>query len=145
MKRVVLLIVALLLCLCACSGSGDTPAAAPDFTGEYKDMGSGEMFISTPGGTSENGAVPVIFADDTILMQIGLCATDFDGSKLSFVFVDGYLNAKEQLANTQTSINLERAALDVGVHKVEVVQFDTDAVDGNVITYKTASYEVKAS
>ena len=51
--------------------------------------------------------------------------------------------SKEQLAETQTGIDLEGDALKVGTHKVEVVQYDNDDPSGTVITYKTASYEVK--
>ena len=32
-----------------------------DFEGEYSDMGAGEIIISTPSGTSEDGNVPVLF------------------------------------------------------------------------------------
>jgi len=80
---------------------------------------------------------------DTSMTQIGVDAFEFDGGKLSYIYVDGIQNAKEQLADTQTSINLKEDALKVGTHKVEVVQFENDKPDGKAITYKVASYEVK--
>ena len=112
---------------------------------DYADMGAGTMYISTPAGTSENGAVPVLFAsDEDILIQIGLDTSDFDGSHLSYIYVDGMLNFKDQLGDSQNFLELSGDALTVGQHDVEVVQYDTDKPDGQMITYKSATYEVKS-
>lgn len=112
--------------------------------GDYSDMGAGEMYISTAGGTSEGGAVPVIFVQDEFLIQIGLDTTAFDGSKLSYIYIDGMLSTKEQLGDSQTSLDLSGDALQVGTHSVEVLQYDNDDPSGSVVTYKSASYEVKS-
>lgn len=78
------------------------------------------------------------------MTQIGLDAESFDGSKLSYIYVDGMLNSKEQLGDmSQTTLTLEGDALKEGNHDVEVVQFDNDETTGNHIPYKKASYEVK--
>lgn len=112
---------------------------------DYIETGNGTMYISLPGGTSENDEVPVLFVgEDDLLIQIGLDAWEMDGSKLSYIYVDGMLHAKEQLADTQTSIDLLEDDLNVGIHKVEVVQYDNDQPDGEMVTYKVASYEVKS-
>lgn len=119
-------------------------AAGVDFSGDYEDMGDGTMYIACASGTSEDGNVPVLFeAADTILDQIGLDSTGMDGSHLSYIYVDGKETAKEQLADSQISLDLQGDALKVGIHKVEVVQYDNDDPSGTVITYKTASFEVK--
>lgn len=108
------------------------------------EMGKGKFSVATPSGTSENGQVPVLFiGKDTSMAQVGVNAFEFDGGKLSYLYVDGILNTKEQLADTQTSINLKEDTLKVGTHKVEVVQFENDKSDGKAVTYKVASYEVK--
>jgi hypothetical protein len=113
--------------------------------GDYKDIGKGTLIIATEGGTSENGNLPVIFVDKSTVMDgLGIHTSEFDGSKLSYVYVDGVLNSKDQYGHTDTSINLKRQNLTVGTHKVEVVQYDTDKLGGKVVTYKMASYEVKA-
>ena len=115
-----------------------------DFKGDYEDMGAGSIFICTPNGTSQHGNIPVLFYDDDmLLMQIELAANDFDGSKLSYVYVDGMEKDKFQFGGTRITINLEKGDLKVGTHKVEVVQYDTDKPDGNVVTYKVAQYEIK--
>lgn len=114
-------------------------------SGLDKEVGNGSVVLSTTGGTTENGNTPVVFVgQDTLLDQIGLSAENFDGSKLSYVYIDGMLNTKEQLGEmTQTTITLQDNSLKEGKHKVEVVQYDNDEQTGNPVTYKVATYEVK--
>ena len=113
--------------------------------GDYSDIGSGTMYVSTPAGTSEDGNVPVLYVDDdTFYESIGLDAWDFDGSKLSYIYINGILKDTEQLADTQTYIELEGNDLKPGIYKVEVLQFDGDTSTGTVVTYKTASFEIKS-
>lgn len=114
-------------------------------SGLDKEVGNGSVVLSTTGGTTENGNTPVVFVgQDTLLEQIGLSAENFDGSKLSYVYIDGMINTKEQLGEmTQTTITLQDNSLKEGKHKVEVVQYDNDEQTGNPVTYKVATYEVK--
>ena len=113
--------------------------------GEYSDIGSGTMYVSTPAGTSEDGNIPVLYVDDdTFYDSIGLDVWEFDGSKLSYIYINRVLKTTEQLADTQTYIDLERNDLKPGVYKVEVLQFDSDTSTGTVVTYKTASFEIKS-
>lgn len=113
--------------------------------GNYEEKGPGTVYVSTPGGTSENGNIPVLYADaNSWLIQIGLNAWDFNGGALSFVYVDGILNTKEQLANTQTSLSLSGDALSVGIHTVEVVQYENDDPSAAMTVYKSMQYEIKA-
>lgn len=127
--------------------TGDTSTAdtGKDLAdGNYSDMGDGTMYLSTAGGTTENDNIPVLFeASDTVLDTIEVDTTDFDSSKLSYIYIDGMLNTKEQLGDSQSSISLEKDALAEGTHKVEVVQYDTNEPDGTMVTYKTASYEIQ--
>lgn len=110
-----------------------------------KDTGKGTITINTPSGTSENSQIPVIYVDkDTSLTQIGLDSSEFDGSKLSYILIDGNANSKEQLGTSQNTLTLKDNDLKVGTHKIEVVQFDNDKTNGNIVTYKTAGYEVKS-
>ncbi len=111
---------------------------------DYEEKGSGTIYVSTPGGTSEKGSIPVLYADaNSWLIQIGLNASDFNGSSLSFIYIDGILNTKEQLANTQTSLTLSGNALTKGIHTVEVVQYENDDPNAAMTVYKSMQYEVK--
>ena len=98
----------------------------------------------TAGGTSENGNIPVIFVADESLIQIELDTSEFDGSKLSYIYIDGTLNNKCQLGDSQLPLDLSGDSLSVGTHTVEVLQYDNDSPDGNLVTYKSASYEIKS-
>ena len=112
--------------------------------GDYEDTGDGILHLATAAGTSEDGNIPIIFAEkDALLIQIGLNTKDFDSSKLSFIYIDGMLVQKEQLANTQTSIELKEDFLKAGLHLVQVVQYSDDEPGSDIVTYKSASYEIK--
>lgn len=116
-----------------------------DFDGDsYSDMGNGVFLVVTAGGNSSNENVPAVYAaPDTLLLQIGFETTGLNRDYLSYIYIDGKLLTKEQLSNSQGELDLSGDSLVVGTHKVEVVQFENDATDGSVITYKTASYEIK--
>lgn len=119
-------------------------SSTKDFSGDYEDTGSGTITVSTPSGTSEDGNVPVLFVGkDDMLVQISLDTEELDGGKLSYIYIDGMLSTKEQLADSQIPLDLSGDSLSAGTHTVEVVQYDTDEPTGEVVTYKSAAYEVK--
>jgi len=76
-------------------------------------------------------------------MQIGLEAWEFNGGALSYVYIDGMLTDKMQLADTQTSLDLEDDQLTTGIHTVEVVQYVDDDPAADMTVYKAMQYEVK--
>ena len=149
-KRILCLLVAVIMAT-ALAACGNNAAESEPATverdlpeGDYAETGEGTMYISTAGGTSEDGNVPVIYEDgSTTMMSIGLNAFDFNGGALSYIYGDGMLRQKEQLAASQISLTLEKEQLTFGVHKVEVVQYEGDDPASSMITYRTASYEVK--
>lgn len=107
--------------------------------GNYSEMGDGIFYISTAAGTSENGNVPVLYASkDESLIQIGYTSSEMNGNSLSYIYVDGMLTSKEQLADAQGSIDLTGDFLSVGIHKVEVVQYTNDSTDSDMTCYKSA-------
>lgn len=111
----------------------------------YEEKGDGVAILRTAAGTSEDGNIPVIYASsDTALLQIDLKTEGFNGGALSFIYVDGILLEKEQLADSQTTLSLVEEQLAVGIHKVEIVQYTGDDPASEMTTYKTASYEIKA-
>ncbi len=145
-------------CLIACSGNDTTNAsaetAAPaaddsapekDFIGDsYSDTGDGTFLLVNASGTTENGNIIVVYADaDTTLMQIGYETSGINGGSLSHIYIDGMLSTKEQLGDSQGSLDLSGDFLSTGTHKVEVVQYEGDNTGGTVTMYKAASYDVK--
>lgn len=122
--------------------STNTQKDLPD--GDYQDMGDGTFYIACAGGTSEGGNVPIIYVDgDTMLTQCDVVTEGFNGSALSCIYIDGMLATKEQLSDSQQAIDLSGDALTVGTHKVEIVQYESDDPTADMITYKSASYEIK--
>lgn len=116
-----------------------------DFVGDsYSDTGDGTFLLVNASGNTENGNVIVVYADtDTSLMQIGYETSGMNGGALSYIYIDGMLSTKEQLGDSQGSLDLSGDSLAAGTHKVEVVQYESDATDAAVTAYKSASYEVK--
>lgn len=153
-----ILIATLMLCVLSFTGCGDSSTSTSnnettanitkekDFSGDsYTDTGDGTFLVVTSSGNSENGNVPIVYCDsDTSLLQIGYNTSGMNGNLLSHIYVDGYLLEKEQLADSQRELSLSGDSLSVGIHKVEVVQFENNDTNGAVITYKTAAYEIKS-
>lgn len=109
------------------------------------DMGTGTFYITTSSGTSEKEEVPTIYAKkDTKLLQASVNTRNFDGKHLSYIFVDGVLNTKEQLSDNSATINLKDNNLKAGKHRVDIVQFNGDKISDKVITHKLAYYQVKS-
>lgn len=120
-------------------------ASAKTATQVSSEVGNGIFILSTAGGTSENGNIPVLYVEkDAIIIQIGIETSNFDGNKLSYIFIDGALIDKQQLADSQSVIDLSGDLLAVGTHSVEIFQYEDDNENGNVLTYKSAKYEIKS-
>lgn len=123
--------------------STDAQKDLPD--GNYQDMGDGTFYIACAGGTSEDDNVPVIYVDsDTMLTQCDVVTEGFDGSTLSYIYIDGMLATKEQLSDSQQAIDLSGDAISAGTHTVEIVQYESDDPTADMVTYKSASYEIKS-
>lgn len=138
--------VVMALCLAGCSSGGkqesssntsQEQSAAKDFDGSgLSDTGDGVMYISTAGGTSEDGNVPEIVGGGTL--QISVNTTDMDGSVCT-VYVDGMENSDMNAgAMTQQTITLKGDDTKPGEHTVELVKMDGDSP----VIYKVATYKV---
>lgn len=68
-----------------------------------------------------------------------------NGGSLSYIYIDGMLADKQQMADYQGSIDLTGDQLSEGIHKIEVVQYENDDTSGTMTVYKSASYEIKAA
>lgn len=112
---------------------------------EETEVGQGSFYLVNESGTTENGDPIVIYdGGDTQLMQIGLNTTGFDGSKLTYVYIDGELVTKEQYGDSQTSLDLRPENLKSGTHQIVLKQYENDEESTDPVTVKFASYEVKA-
>lgn len=108
------------------------------------DSGDGIMYISTPGGTSEEGNIPtVLVQSDTVLEQIGVNTSNFNMESFSYVYIDSVLIEKDQFGDSQSTISLEGEFLKEGEHIISVVQYDNNEEMGNITTYKEARYNIQ--
>lgn len=115
------------------------------------DQGNGTMNIVNESGNSADGKPIVIYFDsNTVGQGFDVSTEGIDGGKLSFLYSDGQLISKEQLADSQTFIELDSdeigersAALSAGDHTFQLVQFDNDDQNTDPITIKTQHYTVK--
>ena len=126
--------------------SASETGAAADFDGSsYSDMGQGTFGIVNASGSTLKGEDIVVYVDnpDNDLIQIGFEGWDFNGAALTYIYIDGKLNSKEQIKDMQGSLTLVKDALKEGTHLVEAVQFENDDPAGTVTVYKSAQYTVK--
>lgn len=158
MKKILSLLLSIIMCitLIGCSNTeqekSDNNINAEqtknnDLGLDIDEIGDCTFYIKTGENiTSENGAIPYIYLqDENTVMQIGYVAEGFDGSKLSYIYIDGELAQKETLSKDyQGTINLENDTIKFGKHKVEVVQYkDSESKNKEDIeVYKVAQYVV---
>lgn len=119
-------------------------SAAPG--SETNDLGAGEFNVSTGAGSTADGIIPVLLLDkneETVLSQIGVSTVGVDGTKLSYIYIDGDLVGKKQMSDTDASVNAGQEQLTEGTHMVTLKQYDNDEESGTVVTEKTAQYKVE--
>lgn len=116
-----------------------------DFDGSSQsDTGDGKFYLVTASGSTKDGSPVILYAgNNDILIQIEFDTEGINGGSLSYVYIDGMEKDKEQVSDSQVSLDLSEDDLSVGKHKVELVQFENDDPTGTVTTYKSAEYEVR--
>ena len=132
------------------NNDGEAPQATQEAPVEKKaviedveDIGEGECYLTGPGGdTKEGDTVQFFSSPDTVMMDIGIGAEGMDGSKLSYIYVDGNLVQKEQMGEYQGGITLKDNLLDPGVHQVIVKQYDDNTENGTVVYQHAMQYEI---
>lgn len=117
-----------------------------DFDGSSQvDTGNGTFYLTNQSGSTKDGKAIVVYAgSDDMLIQIGYNTEGINGGSLSYIYIDGVQKDKQQLSDSQMTLDLSGDDLSVDTHKVELVQFENDDPDKTVTTYKSAQYEVKA-
>lgn len=150
MKKIILsfiLISTLILCIAGCSNRViENDIEVENFVpkGLKDEIGNGEFVITTATGTSENN-IPVVFTNEFKgLAQLGFQSEGFDGSRCTYIYIDGKLNTIEQLGEMNSiTLTVDEEYLSDGIHKVEVIQFDNNKTNGTPVTYKICNYEVR--
>ena len=122
------------------SSTEEASAAETIPAGDFTVSGDGTVYLSTAGGTTEDGNVPVVSASsDTQIKQIGINAHGYDGTMMAYIYIDGSFADKQQLSDSQATLDLSGESLTEGVHKVEVVQYTGDTVSDHAVRNQVLS------
>ena len=127
------------------SSTPESTVVEDKFAGQAE-TGAGTLALYGVGGSTEDGSPLTVFYDpDTFPTGFDVATTDFDGSMLTYIYVDGQLISKEQLGTSQQPVEIQDtpSALTEGTHTVQLVQYDTADEAGNIVTFKTQQYELK--
>ncbi|MDR0921730.1 MAG: hypothetical protein LBM95_05045 [Lactobacillales bacterium] len=110
-----------------------------------KEIGGGTLNLSTESGnTKTSKEVILTVLPDSNVEQIGYEVEKFDGSKKSYIYVDGTFNMIEILENRRGTLSLNETIFGKeGKHTVQIVQYDNNKEDGKIVTYKTKDFFVK--
>ena len=108
--------------------------------------GNGQLIISTPSGTSEDGSIPILFVNENVLLiQIGADLMDWEGDKEVFFYIDEFfVEAQQGGEMLSVSLDLEGDHLKPGLHTVSAVQFVNNDPSKGVVSYQQATFEIKA-
>lgn len=101
------------------------------------------FYVSTPEGSSKDLDCPVLFADESEFETIGIWIDNFDGSKLTYFYIDGELVEKEQETGMYEDIVLTKEAKKEGKHTVSAVQYEDNKEGGEIALRLYATYMVK--
>ena len=112
------------------------------------DSSTGEAafyLINESGSTADDDEIIVYAAPehDYDMIGLGISTSGFDGSQLTYIYVDDELLQKDQLSNTSTDIMLTGSALDEGAHTVKAVQYADDSESGDILLEMSEKYTVK--
>ena len=152
----IILVMSVMTFLSACGsdekgteGETTTPSVQRDLPeGDYEEIGSGEFYIKSPSGSTEEGDEILIYPDmDSIpFAYIDFDLWDLDGSILTYIYLDGVLMEEEQVGGGyQSSLSLDKEwMVTEGTHKVEAVQYADNDTNGKMLFYRAESFEVKA-
>jgi hypothetical protein len=111
------------------------------------ETGNGTFNLMNVSGSTADGKEVIFFYKDDYKdgypETIGYSTREIDGQFKSYIYVDGVLSDTDQLADSDGALGLSDKQLDIGSHAIQLVQYDNNQEDGNIITYKLQHYEIK--
>ncbi len=108
-------------------------------SGNYSDTGSGSISLS-----NQDGGSPTITGNQNSTADIILKTENFDTTHICYIYIDGMLATSPLYLDSEQALQLQGNYLTAGTHKIEIIQYSNDNTNGSIITYKSASYQVKA-
>ncbi|MFJ7951407.1 hypothetical protein ACIQZG_07750 [Lysinibacillus sp. NPDC096418] len=110
-------------------------------------IGNATITVSTLGGDSSNGNVPVLFVyEDDVLTEIDIEYENFDDSIETYVYINEIFSAKEQVGKlSQSLLNLSEDNLKPGDYTVTAVQFTDNDPTKEPVTLTEAKFKIEES
>ena len=107
--------------------------------GSGEEFGDFSFYVSTPGGTTEDGNIPQwLVKSSKAMAQCGITLKD-GGGKIYQVLYDGeYLMDVQFGIRTDTNLSLTGDQLEAGIHTVEVVLAEGD----EILAHRSAQIEI---
>lgn len=135
------------------SSTAESSSVAESTAKEEKDMfadqaevGEGTLNLAhTSGNTADGDEITIYYDKDTFPTSVAVETADIDGSKLSYIYVDGQLVTDEQLGDSLRDIQLQDTpvAIKEGTHNIQLVQYADDKEGGEIVTFKQQPYTLK--
>lgn len=144
-KLLAVLLAAMFLAACGNDKPAESKAEAEPKTEPevVTEMGSGNFYlVNESGSTKDKESIEVMVEKDTSLLQIGIETEGIDGSLVSYIYIDGKLATKEQLSDSQASLDLSEDFLKPGDHQVVLKQYPDNDEKADPVTVKVANYKV---
>ncbi|MGG5358390.1 MULTISPECIES: hypothetical protein [unclassified Enterococcus] len=107
----------------------------------------GEGILNLTNGsedTAHGEEVTIEYDPANVPTTITINTEDIDEDHLSYLYADGQLLTSDELGHTQLNVELQGVPSSVveGKHVLQLVQYDNDKEDGNIITFKQQPYTV---
>lgn len=103
------------------------------------------FYLYGSSGSTENGDPIILYNDGNLrnMLSLGLRVRNFNGSLLTYVYIDDVLADKSQYADTDSSIYITEDALTFGEHIITLRQYTDNDESGEVLFEQSETYEVK--
>lgn len=114
---------------------------------ENKDrIGNGYSYLINESGDTKSKTSLVVYVNEGFWMSGTICGVNFesyDGSLLTYIYLDGKLKSKEQVSDASISLDTDSDnGYALGNHYVETIQYKDNDESADIINYQCLKYEV---
>lgn len=110
-----------------------------------EETGDGTFYLMNESGDTMMGQpIMVLYKEDTVGPNFDIVTEGFDGSHITYIYIDNELIDKEQLGDSQIQTEIpEHIKKNEGMHIVSLVQYEDDDTSKEAILVKHDSFEIK--
>lgn len=110
-----------------------------------EEIGKGIFYCSNGKSISENGneLITLDRSKELISTPLNISISGADDKHVTYIYIDDVLERKESLGPKPITLDLKGRTLNKGEHTINLIQFDNDSENGNIILNKFTKYEVR--